>query len=101
MYRQSNRGLAIVHIDASKGFIALWVHLFVAIEWIHRNGYQRKRYFFGFDYIQTCLIFPLRWACLPIRIGRNAQWEHLFSMNFNDFFLQFTLFVSLTKHFFI
>ena len=27
-----DRGIAIVATDASKGFIALWVHLFVAIE---------------------------------------------------------------------
>ena len=76
----------IVGLDASKGFIALWVHLFVAREGIHRNGYRRKRYFLGFDQIQTCLIFPLRWACLPINIGRNAQWKHLLSMYFDDFF---------------
>ena len=37
------------------------------------------------DQVQTCSIFPLRWACFPIKIGRNAQWEHLFSMYFNDF----------------
>ena len=29
-------------IDASKGFIDLWVHFFVAIEDIHRNWYRRK-----------------------------------------------------------
>ena len=37
------------------------------------------------DQVQTCLIFPLRWAGFPINIGRNAQWEHLFSMYFDDF----------------
>ena len=31
--------LTIVDIDASKGFVDLWVHFFVAIENIHRNGY--------------------------------------------------------------
>ena len=31
------------------------------------------------------LIFPLRLACFPIKIGRNAQWEHLFSVYFDDF----------------
>ena len=31
VYLQSDRSLAIVDIDASKGFIALWVHLSVAI----------------------------------------------------------------------
>ena len=29
VYPQSNGGLAFVDIDASKGSIALWVHLFV------------------------------------------------------------------------
>ena len=37
------------------------------------------------DQVQTCLIFPLRWAGFPVKIGRNAQWEHLFSMYFYDF----------------
>ena len=36
MYPQSNGSLAIVDIDASKGLVDLWVHLFVAIEDIHR-----------------------------------------------------------------
>ena len=31
MYPQSDGGLAIVDIDASKGFIDLWVHLIFAI----------------------------------------------------------------------
>ena len=83
MYPQSNEGLAIV--DASKGFVDLWVHFFGAIEDIHRNGYRRKMCFFGFDQIQICLIYSLRWACFPIKIGRNAQWEPLFSMDFDDF----------------
>ena len=48
MYPQSDGGLAIVDIDASKGFVDLWVHFFVAIEDIHRNGYQRKIKFFWF-----------------------------------------------------
>ena len=39
-----------------------------------------------FDQYLTCLIFPLRWVYFPIRIGRNAQWEHLFSMYFDGFF---------------
>ena len=32
----------------------------------------------AFDQDLTCLIFP-------IKIGRNAQWVHLFSMDFDDF----------------
>ena len=39
----------------------------------------------AFDQDLTCLIFSFRWACFPIKIGRNAQWEHLFSMYFDDF----------------
>ena len=31
-------------------------------------------------------VLPLYWACFPIKIGENAQWEHLFSMYFDDFF---------------
>ena len=39
----------------------------------------------AFDQVQTCLIFPFRWAHFPIEIGRNAQWVHLFSMDFDEF----------------
>ena len=85
VYPQKDGSLAIVNIDASKGYIDLWVHFFVAVEDIHRNWYRRKWCFLAFDLIQTCLIFPFRWACFPIKIGRNAQWEHLFSMDFDDF----------------
>ena len=31
VYTQSDRSLAIVDIDVSKGFVNLWVHFFVAI----------------------------------------------------------------------
>ena len=55
MYQQNDGSLAIAHIDASKGFIDLWVHFFVAIEDNHFDG---KGVFFCFDKIQTCLIFP-------------------------------------------
>ena len=46
----------------------------------------------AFDQDLTCLIFPFRWTGFPIKIGRNAQWEHLFSMDFDVFFPLFTLF---------
>ena len=49
VYPQRDGSLAIVNIDASKGFIDLWVHFFVAIEDIHRKLYRRKWCFFGFD----------------------------------------------------
>ena len=35
-------------------------------------------------YYSTKIIFPFRWVCFPNKIGRNAQWEHLFSMYFDD-----------------
>ena len=96
MYPQSDGGLAIVHIDASKGFIALWVHLIFAI---FANFDLKKTTEIAFDQDLTCLIFPFGWACFPIKIGRNAQWVHLFSMDFDGFFLPFTLFFSLKVHF--
>ena len=39
----------------------------------------------AFDQDLTCLIFPFRWGCFPIKIGQNAQWEHFFSMYFDVF----------------
>ena len=35
VYLQSDGSLAMIDIDASKGFIALWVHFFVATVGIH------------------------------------------------------------------
>ena len=84
MYPQSDESLAIVHIDASKGFVDLWVHLSFAIFAIFDQERQLKLLEMAFDQVQTCLIFPLRWACFPIKIGRNAQWEHLFSPYSDD-----------------
>ena len=46
MFRQCDGSLGIVYIDESKGFVALWVHFFAAIEDIHRNSYRRERCFF-------------------------------------------------------
>ena len=42
VYPQSNGSLTIVGIDASKGFVDVWVHFFPAMECLHRNGYRRK-----------------------------------------------------------
>ena len=42
VYPQSDGSLTIVGIDASKGFVDVWVHFFLAMECLHRNGYQRK-----------------------------------------------------------
>ena len=85
LYPQSDGSLAIVDIDASKGFVYLWVHLSFAIFAIFDLKRQLKLLEMACDQIQICLIFPLRWACFPIKIGRNAQWVHLFSMDFDEF----------------
>ena len=75
----------VVDIDASKGFVDQWVHLSFAIFANFDLKRKLKLLEVACDQVQTCLIFPLRWACFPIKIGRNAQWEHLFSMDLNDF----------------
>ena len=85
LYPQSNGSLAIVDMDASKGFVYLWVHLSFAIFAIFDLKRQLKLLEMACDQIQTCFIFPLRWACFPIKIGRNAQWVHLFLMDFEEF----------------
>ena len=74
-----------IDIDASKQFVDLWVHLSFAIFAIFNVKRELKSLEMACDQVQTCLIFPLRWACFPIKIGRNAQWEHLFLMYFDDF----------------
>ena len=85
VYPQSHGSLATVDIDASKRFVDLWVHLSFAIFAIFDGKRELKLLEMACDQVQTCLIFSLRWACFPIEIGRNAQWEHLFSMGFDDF----------------
>ena len=72
-------------IDALKVFVDLWVHLSFAIFVIFDLKRQLKLLEMACDQVQTCLIFPLRWAGFPIKIGRNAQWVHLFSMDFDGF----------------
>ena len=59
VYPQSDGSLAIVDINASKRFVDLWVHLTFAIFATKR---QLKSLEMACDQIQTCLIFPLRWA---------------------------------------
>ena len=49
VYPHSHGSITIVGIDASKGFVDLWVHIFLAMECIHRNGYRRKLLFWSFD----------------------------------------------------
>ena len=85
VYPQSDRSIVVVDIDASKGFVDQWVHLSFAILANFDLKRQLKLLEVACDQVQTCLIFPLRWASFPIKIGRNAQWEHLFSMDFDDF----------------
>ena len=50
----------------------------------------------AFDQYLTCQIFPLRWACFPIKTSRIAQWIYLFSMILM-ISLPFTPFFSLNS----
>ena len=59
MYPQSDVSLAIVDIDASKEFVALWVHLSFMTFAIFNLKRQLKLLEVAFDQVQTCLIFPL------------------------------------------
>ena len=92
VYPQSDVTLVMIDIDASKGFVDLWVHLSFAIFAIFDLNRQLKLLEMACDQVQTCLIFPLRWACFPIKIGRNAQWVNLFSMDFDDFLTIYLIF---------
>ena len=83
----------MIDIDASKGFVDLWVHLSFAIFAIFDVKRQLKLLEMAYDKVLTCLIFPLRWACFPIKIGRNAQLVHLFSMDFDDFLTIYLFFL--------
>ena len=44
------------------------------------------------DQVLTCLLFPLRWTSFSIKISRNAQWVHLFSMDFDEFLTIYLIF---------
>ena len=92
MYPQSDGRLGPVDIDASKEFVDLWVHLFFAIFALFDVKRELKLLEMACDQVQTCLIFSLRLACFPIKIGRNAQWEHLFSMGFDNFLAIYFIF---------
>ena len=67
-------------------FVDLWVHVSFAIFAVFDLKRQLKLLEMACDQVQTCLIFPLRWADFPFKIGLNAQWVHLFSMDFDEFF---------------
>ena len=85
VYPQSDGCLAIVNIDSSKGFVDPWEHLSFAICAIFDLKRQLKLLEMAFNQVQTCLIFPFRWAHFPIKNSRKAQWVHPFSMHFNGF----------------
>ena len=74
LYPQSDGSLAIVDIDASKGFVDQWVHLSFAIFAIFDLKRQLKKLVMAFDQVQTCLIFPFRWVHFPIKNSCKAQW---------------------------
>ena len=98
VYPQSDGSLAIVNTDALKGFVDLWVHLSFAIIAIFDLKRQLKLLEMAFNQVQTCLIFPFRWAHFPIKNSRKAQWVHPLSMNFNGF-RAVCLYFSLKFHF--
>ena len=58
VYPQSDESLAIVNIDASKGFVDLWVHFSFAIFAIFDLKRPLKLFEMTFDQVQTCLTFP-------------------------------------------
>ena len=70
----------VVDIDASKEFVDLWGFIFLsfAIFAIFDLKRQLKLLEMAFDQVQTCLIFPFRWAHFPIKNSRKAQWVHPF-----------------------
>ena len=59
VYPQSDGSLAIVDIDALKGFVDLWVHLSFANFDIFYVKRPLKLLEMAYDQVQTCLIFPL------------------------------------------
>ena len=75
----------VVDIDASKGFVDQWVHLSFAIFAIFDLKRQLKLLEMAYNQVQTCLIFPFRWAHFPIKNSRKAERVHPFSLNFNGF----------------
>ena len=89
VYPQSDVSLAMIDIDASKGFVDLWVHLSFAIFAIFDLKGQLKLLEMAFDQVQTCLIFPFRWARFPIKkiVARYSGYTHfrLISMAFDQF----------------
>ena len=97
VHPQSDGSLAIVYIDASKWFVDLWVHLSFAIFDTFDKKRQEKLLEMAFDQVQTCLIFPFRWAHFSIKDSRKTQWVHPFSMNFN-WFRSVCLYSSLKVH---
>ena len=82
----------VVDFNALKGFVNQWVHLSFAIFAIFDLKRQLKLLEMAFDQVQTCLIFPFQCAHFPIKIGRNAQWVHLFSIDFDEFSIIYLIF---------
>ena len=91
MYPQSDISLAMIDIDASKGFVDLWVHLSFGIFAIFYLKGQLKLPEMAFNQVQT-------WAHFPIKNSRKVQWVHPFLMNFNGF-RSVCLYFNLKVHF--
>ena len=98
VYPQSDGSLAIVDINVSIWFVNLWVCLSFEIFAIFDLKRQLKLLEMAFDQVQTCLLFPFRWAHFPIKNSRKAQWVHPFSKNFNGF-RSICAYFSLKVHF--
>ena len=93
-----------IDIDALKVFVDLWVHLSFANFVIFDLKRQLKLLEMACDQVQTCLIFPLRWAGFPIKIGQNGQWVldfdgfrwissgYSISMDFDEFSIIYLIF---------
>ena len=75
VYPQSPWSLATVDIDASKGFVDLWVHLSFAIFVIFNVKRLLKLLEMANDQVQTCLIFPMRWAGFPIKFDLKVHFR--------------------------
>ena len=89
VYPQSDESLATVDIDASKGFVDLWVHLSFAIFAIFDVKRELKLLEMACDQIQTCLIFPCDGHVFLLKLVER--------LSGNTYFQRF--FFSLTKHF--
>ena len=94
VYPQSDGSLAIVDINASKGFVDLWEHLALAI---FANFDVKKTTEMAFDQDLTCLIFPFRWAGFLFKLVKMPSGNTYF-LWISMIFPPFTLFFYSNKN---